>query len=103
MQNAAHLGGKLISGVRQLTERHEVIGDVRGKGLMVGMEFVKDRKTKEPNPEAARKLMDTAFEHGLLLLVCGKSVVRVAPPLIIDEVDIDRGLGIIDTVLGSHR
>jgi 4-aminobutyrate aminotransferase len=103
MQNASQLGGKLISGVRQLAERHEVIGDVRGKGLMVGMEFVKDRKMKEPNPEAARKLMDTAFERGLLLLVCGRSVVRMAPPLVIDDVDIERGLGIIDTVLGSHR
>ena len=66
------------------------------------MELVKDRSTKAYNPEASRKLVDTAFQHGLLLLGCGKSVVRVAPPLVIDEVDIDRGLEIIDTVLGLH-
>src|SRR4030095_15651976 len=58
MANAQKLGGQLITGVRALAERHDIIGDVRGKGLMVGMEFVKDRKSKAPNPEAARKLMD---------------------------------------------
>ncbi len=95
MANAARMGERLISGVRKLAERHEVIGDVRGRGLMVGMELVKDRGTKEANPEASRRLVDTAFQHGLLLLGCGKSVVRVAPPLVIDEVDIDRGLDLL--------
>jgi 4-aminobutyrate aminotransferase len=103
MANAERLGGRLISGVRQLAERHEVIGDVRGKGLMVGMELVKSRATKEYHPEASRKLVDTAFQHGLLLLGCGKSVVRIAPPLVIDEVDIDRGLALLGEVLDSHR
>lgn len=103
MANAQALGGRLISGVRAMAERHQFIGDVRGKGLMVGMEFVKDRQSKQPNPESARKAMDTAFEHGLLLLVCGKSVVRIAPPLVIDEVDIDRGLSLLDQVLSGLR
>jgi 4-aminobutyrate aminotransferase len=101
MENAAKLGERLITGVRKLAERHQIIGDVRGKGLMVGMELVKDRATKEYNPEASRKLVDTAFQHGLLLLGCGKSVVRVAPPLVIDEVDIDRGLGILGETLAG--
>ena len=100
MANAERLGTRLITGVRQLAERHPVIGDVRGKGLMVGMELVKDRATKEPNPDASRRVVDTAFQHGLLLLGCGKSVVRVAPPLVIDEVDIDRGLELLGEVLG---
>ena len=101
MANAAKLGERLIRGVRQLAERHPIIGDVRGKGLMVGMELVKDRSTKEYHPEASRKLVDTAFEQGLLLLGCGKSVVRVAPPLVIDEVDLDRGLALMDEVLAT--
>jgi 4-aminobutyrate aminotransferase len=101
MANAAKLGERLISGVRKLAERHQVIGDVRGKGLMVGMELVKDRATKEYHPEASRKLVDSAFQHGLLLLGCGKSVVRVAPPLVIDEGDLDRGLTLMDEVLGK--
>jgi len=103
MANAERLGTRLISGVRKLAERHEIIGDVRGRGLMVGMELVKDRTSREPNPGASRRLVDTAFQHGLLLLGCGKSVVRVAPPLVIDEVDIDRGLALVDEVLDKVR
>jgi 4-aminobutyrate aminotransferase len=101
MANAQRSGERLISGVRELAERHTVIGDVRGKGLMVGLELVKDRGTKEYHPEASRKLVDMAFQHGLLLLGCGKSVVRVAPPLVIDEVDLDRGLALMDDVLAK--
>lgn len=101
MATAERLGGRLIAGVRKLAERHEIIGDVRGRGLMVGMELVKDRATKAYHPEASRKLVDTAFHHGLLLLGCGKSVVRVAPPLVIDEVDIDRGLELLGEVLST--
>jgi 4-aminobutyrate aminotransferase len=99
MANAQRLGGRLIGGVRKLAERHEIIGDVRGKGLMVGMELVKDRTSKAPNPDASRRLVETAFQHGLLLLSCGKSVIRLAPPLVIDEVDIDRGLALLGEVL----
>src|SRR5688500_11276038 len=102
MASAERLGGRLIAGVRKLADRHEIIGDVRGRGLMVGMELVKDRSTKAYNPEASRKVVDTGFQHGLLLLGCGKSVVRVAPPLVIDEVDIDRGLDLLGKVLRSH-
>jgi 4-aminobutyrate aminotransferase len=101
MANAAKLGERLISGVRKLAERHPIIGDVRGRGLMVGMELVKDRATKEPNPEASRRVVDTAFQHGLLLLGCGRSTVRLAPPLVIDEIDIDRGLELLGEVLGQ--
>lgn len=99
MANAERLGARLISGVRQLAERHPAIGDVRGRGLMVGMELVKDRGTKEPDPAASRRVVDAGFQHGLLLLGCGKSVVRVAPPLVIDEVDIDRGLELLGEAL----
>jgi 4-aminobutyrate aminotransferase len=99
MENARRLGEPLIEGVRKLADRHQVIGDVRGRGLMVGMELVKDRATREPHPEASRRVIDTAFQQGLLLLGCGKSVVRVAPPLVIDEVDIDRGLELLDQAL----
>ena len=101
MANAERLGARLISGVRRLAERYEVIGDVRGRGLMVGMELVKDRASREADPDASRRLVQTAFQRGLLLLGCGKSVVRVAPPLVIDEVDIDRGLELLGEVLAT--
>jgi 4-aminobutyrate aminotransferase len=101
MANAEQLGAHLIRNVRALAERHDVIGDVRGRGLMVGMELVKDRGTKEPHPEASRRLIDTAFARGLLLLGCGKSVVRLAPPLVIDQEDVDRGLALLGECLGA--
>jgi 4-aminobutyrate aminotransferase len=99
MANAQKLGSQLIAGARKLAERHEVIGDVRGKGLMVGMELVKNRSTRAPDPEASRKLVDSAFQQGLLLLSCGKSVIRLAPPLVIDDIDIERGLALLGQVL----
>lgn len=101
MANAGRLGGRLITGVRQLAERHHVIGDVRGRGLMVGMELVRDRGTKVPDAETKTRLIDTAFQRGLLLLGCGQSVVRLAPPLVIDEVDIDRGLALLGDCLAE--
>jgi len=66
---------------------------------MVGVEFVKDRGTREPAPEIVRELVDRAFTKGLLLLGCGKSSLRLAPPLVIDEYDVDTALRIIDECL----
>ncbi|HEY7859951.1 MAG TPA: aminotransferase class III-fold pyridoxal phosphate-dependent enzyme, partial [Gemmatimonadaceae bacterium] len=93
------LGEKLIGAMRDLQERHPSIGDVRGKGLMIGVELVKDRATREPAPELAHALVERAFQEGLLLLTCGKSVLRLAPPLVIDETDIDIAVEIIDRSL----
>ena len=87
--------------MRDLQKKHPSIGDVRGTGLMIGVEFVKDRTTREPAPELARALVEKAFEEGLLLLTCGKSVLRLAPPLVIDEHDIDIAVAIIDRALTS--
>ena len=94
-------GERLIGAMRELQKKHPSIGDVRGKGLMIGVEFVKDRATREPAPELARALVDKAFEEGLLLLTCGKSTLRLAPPLVIDEQDIDIAVAIIDRALTS--
>jgi 4-aminobutyrate aminotransferase len=101
--NAAAMGERLLAGVRDLATRHEVIGDVRGLGLMIGVEFVKDRKTREPHPNAVRDLVNDAFAKGLLLLGCGKSTLRLAPPLVIDAQDVDTGLAMIDECLASRK
>src|SRR6185503_6931659 len=79
MANAVAMGERLQAGVRQLAERHRCIGDVRGIGLMVGVEFVKDRGTREPAPELVQRLVRDSFERGLLLLGAGKSTLRLAP------------------------
>ena len=101
--NAANMGERLLAGVRDLATRHETIGDVRGIGLMIGVEFVKDRKTRAPYPHAVRDLVNDAFSKGLLLLGCGKSTLRLAPPLVIDAQDIDTGLALIDECLSSRK
>jgi 4-aminobutyrate aminotransferase len=99
MPHIRTMGDRLVKGVRELQQRHGSIGDVRGRGLMIGMEFVKDRETKEPYPELVDRLTERAFKKGLLLLGAGKSVIRVAPPLVLDEYDVDTGLQILDECL----
>jgi 4-aminobutyrate aminotransferase len=82
--------------LEEIQTRHPSIGDVRGKGLMIGVEFVKDKDTKEPN-EAIRDMVEkSGFMHGLLLLGCGKSVIRLAPPLCITRQEVDEGLEIFE-------
>ena len=97
--NAHEMGERLLTGLRRLAERHEMIGDVRGVGLMIGVEFVKDRATREPASELVHDLVQRAFRRGLLLLGAGKSALRLAPPLVIDAYDVDTALGMIDELL----
>jgi 4-aminobutyrate aminotransferase len=99
--NAAKMGERLLAGLRKLQEKHPCIGDVRGVGLMIGVEFVKDRKTKEPDTDLVAKLEQLAFRKGLLLLSCGKAVIRVAPPLVLNAHDVDAGLAILDQCLAE--
>jgi 4-aminobutyrate aminotransferase len=95
MANAAAMGERLRTGARRLAETHKTIVDVRGRGLMLGVEFTK--------PELVRELVQRSFQRGLLLLGAGKSTLRLAPPLLIDEYDVDTALGVIDEVLTGLR
>lgn len=101
MANAAVQGERLLAGSRALMAKYDCIGDVRGVGLMVGIEFVKDRATREPDGELVHRIVELAFSRGLLLLGAGKSALRLAPPLVIDSVDIDRGLAMIDACIAE--
>jgi 4-aminobutyrate aminotransferase len=99
--NAQVMGERLAAGLQRLAERHETIGDVRGVGLMVGVEFVADRATREPAPKVVHELVQRAFRRGLLLLGAGKSALRLAPPLVVDAYDVDTALAMIEQVLGE--
>ncbi len=101
MANAVVMGERLQAGMRSLAERHECIGDVRGRGLMIGVEFVKDRATREPAPDIVHQLVQRAFAHGLLLLGAGKSTLRLAPPLVVNADDIDTALLLIGARLSE--
>ena len=102
MENARRMGERLLAGLQGLQARHQIIGDVRGLGLFVGIELVEDRKTKAPAKSLALELEQRAFQKGLLLLQCGESVIRMAPPLVIDEVDVDTALRIFDECLSER-
>jgi len=101
MANAARMGERLLARAEALKEKHACIGDVRGRGLMVGMEFVKDRTTREPAGELVHDLVQRAFRQGLLLLGAGKSTLRLAPPLVLDQNDVDTAMDMIDTCLAE--
>ncbi len=83
--NAAAVGAFLMDGLRELQNKHQIIGDVRGKGLMIGIELVKDRKTKERAVEARGELVQAMFRRGVLILGAGKNAVRLAPPLVLSK------------------
>ena len=76
-----------MAALRDRLRRHAVVGDVRGLGLMIGVEIVRDRFRREPAPELRERILEEAFRRGLLLLGCGRSTIRLAPPLIVDEED----------------
>jgi 4-aminobutyrate aminotransferase len=99
LQNAAEAGRYLLDALHEIQTRHPSIGDVRGIGLMIGVEFVLDRKTKEPAKDLTERIVQLAFERGLLLLSCGKSVIRIAPPLCITRPEIDEGLRIFEEAI----
>ncbi len=97
--NAANVGAYMLGRLTQMMDDHPSIGDVRGKGLMIGVELVKDRETKEPATDLCAAVIQQAFERGLLLLGCGPSTIRFMPPLVIDEETARIGLDIFAEVL----
>ena len=98
-ENARKIGEYTMKRLREMQETHEIIGDLRGKGLMIGVELVKDRKTKEPAVEERDNLILEAFKRGLLLLGAGQSSLRLAPPLIVTKQQADTGLDIFEETL----
>ncbi|MBN1222809.1 MAG: acetyl ornithine aminotransferase family protein [Candidatus Aminicenantes bacterium] len=102
ISNASKMGDRLLSKLKALKDRHSLIGDVRGIGLMVGVELVKDRKSKEPAVEEVHTIVSEAFQKGLLLLSCGDSVIRFCPPLVINSDQIDRIVEIFSELLSTY-
>jgi 4-aminobutyrate aminotransferase len=99
IKNAERVGKFIMKRLTKMKAKYEIIGDVRGKGLMIGIELVKSKKTKEKAGEYAEKVMQECFRNGLMLLTCGQSGVRFIPPLIIDEETADRGMDIFEKVI----
>jgi 4-aminobutyrate aminotransferase len=99
MANAAEVGAYTLERLRAMAQRHPTIGDVRGLGLMIGVEFVKDRATKKRAVTLRDRIVDLAFEHGLVMLGCGRNTIRISPPLAITRAEIEEGLEIFEGVI----
>ena len=99
MENAEENGHYALEVLSEMAKRHPSIGCVRGIGLMIGVEFVKDFEKREPAVAFRDKIVDLCFERGLLTLGCGKSVIRISPPLSINRVEMDEGMAILDEAI----
>lgn len=99
IDNAARMGDFLMSRLAQLKTCHPSMGDIRGRGLMVGVEMVAEGETRQPAPELRDALIDRCFHKGLLLLGCGTNTIRFCPPLIISREDVETAVTILDQAL----
>lgn len=99
MDNANLVGAYIMEKLQEMQTRHPCIGQVRGKGLMIGVEFVKDQQTREPDDKLRDRIVDNAFMRGLLLLGCGKSTIRIAPPLSVSRAEVDEAMDIFEEAL----
>ncbi|HTP40873.1 MAG TPA: acetyl ornithine aminotransferase family protein [Nitrospiria bacterium] len=101
IERAAAVGRHLLDRCRELQARHRLVGDVRGRGLMIGVELVTDRERKTPAVRERDRVIECCFQRGLLLLGCGRSVLRLVPPLIITRRQADNAVSLLDEVIGD--
>jgi len=101
VENAARVGRRLMDNLRTLAAQSRLIGDVRGLGLMIGVELVRDKNTKEMAAEEAQEVVRACFERGLLLLPCGPNAIRFSPPLIITAAEADKACEIFAAALAE--
>lgn len=100
IKNAEAVGEHVMRRLRTWPEKHRMVGDVRGYGLMIGVELVKDQKTKERAHDEREKVVDLCFERGALFLGAGENSMRIAPPLVITKEQADAGLDILEECIG---
>lgn len=103
VENARAVGAHALNRLQELADRHPLIGDVRGLGLVLAVDLVVSRETREPARDAAEAILYRALERGLSLRVSGDSVLSLTPPLIITEAEMDAALGILDASLADEE
>jgi 4-aminobutyrate aminotransferase len=99
--NAAKVGGKMLERLQGWKESHPLVGDVRGRGLMIGVELVKDKATREPATALRNRVETLAFERGLMVLGCGETTIRLCPPLVVNEHEAMVALDILEEALSA--
>ena len=98
LENATKQGAYIMKRLEEFKEHSEIVGDVRGKGLMIGMEIVEDKESKKPAPQKVTEIMTRSWKRGINVISCGASTIRVAPPIIITRELVDSALDIIEDV-----
>ena len=101
VENSRNVGAYLEEGLKKLKERHDCIGDVRGLGMMLGVEFVTDKQSLKPAPELRDKIEYACYERGLIILGCGTNTIRWSPPLILTKENVDVALEIFDDAIAA--
>ena len=101
VRNSAEVGAYLKTGLERLQKKYDCIGDVRGFGLMIGVEFVKDRASKEPAVELRDRIEMACFERGLIILSAGTNAIRWSPPLVLSKENVDVALEIFDEAIAA--
>ena len=96
LRNAAEVGNHILKRIADWPSSHRLVGDVRGRGLMIGVEIVKDKRTKEYGGPERDHIVELAFQRGILFLGCGPSTIRIAPPLIVTKDEADAALDVLD-------
>lgn len=96
LENATKQGAYIMKRLNELKEKSEIIGDVRGKGLMIGMEIVESKESKKPAPQKVNEIMMRSWKRGINVISCGASTIRIAPPLVITKELVDSALDIIE-------
>jgi 4-aminobutyrate aminotransferase len=101
LNNSAEVGAHMLKRMADWPKKHKIVGDVRGRGLMIGVEIVRDQKTKEYGADLRDKIVEGAFAKGVLFLGCGPSTVRIAPPLIVNYEQADVAVDILEEAIAK--
>jgi 4-aminobutyrate aminotransferase len=101
VKNAEVVGAHMIAGAKALMDKHTIIGDVRGRGLMIGVELVRDRQTKERATTERDRIVHECFKRGLLVLGAGQNSIRLSPPLVLAKEQADTAIKILDEAIGA--
>jgi 4-aminobutyrate aminotransferase len=102
MQNSAQQGEYMMTRLQELVIRYDCLGEVRGRGLMIGLEVIESKQSKAKNSALRDVIVDKCFEKGLLILGCGENTIRFSPPLVVDSQDVDTAVDILEQVIAGH-
>ncbi len=101
MENATKMGRIAMRRLEEMKEEHEIVGDVRGRGLFIGLEIVKSKKGKERGVKEAQAITKACFEDGLILIMAGVNTLRVIPPLNVAEDELEEGLDVMESAIAK--